>query len=205
MQQIPLPLGTRAGADPSRIVVGSANSDILDVFAHAKDWPFRTAILSGPPRSGKSLLAKWFRQSGLGEAIDNADRCDEAELFHLWNRAQESDRPLLLVSNVGDEGWAISLPDLRSRLAAALHLEIGSLDDQMTGDLLMLHAELRGLALGPDAITYLVPRAERSHIGIERLVSAIDRLSLERKHAPTLAIWRDALAEVIDSHAQTLR
>ena len=32
--------------------------------------------------------------------------------------------------------------------------------------------------------------------GVERLVAEIDRLSLERKAAPTMAIWRDAL-EVI--------
>jgi hypothetical protein len=33
-------------------------------------------------------------------------------------------------------------------------------------------------------------------MGAERLVAAIDRLSLERKQAPTLAIWRDALDEL---------
>ena len=31
-------------------------------------------------------------------------------------------------------------------------------------------------------------------MGVEALVAAIDRLSLERKQAPGLAIWRDALA-----------
>jgi hypothetical protein len=36
----------------------------------------------------------------------------------------------------------------------------------------------------------------RSHLEVERLVAAIDRLSLERKQAPTLAIWRDALEEL---------
>jgi chromosomal replication initiation ATPase DnaA len=89
------------------------------------------------------------------------------------------------------------LPDLASRLGAALHLEIGAPDDEMLGELLMLHAEQRGLALGPDAAAYLVPRAERSHIGAERLVAAIDRISLERKVAPTQGIWREALEEVL--------
>jgi chromosomal replication initiation ATPase DnaA len=67
----------------------------------------------------------------------------------------------------------------------------------MVADLIALHAELRGIVLGPDALAYLAPRAERSHLGIERLVAAIDRLSLERKAAPTLSIWRDALEEVM--------
>ena len=33
-------------------------------------------------------------------------------------------------------------------------------------------------------------------MGAERLVSTIDRLSLERKQAPTMTIWRDALDEI---------
>ena len=102
--------------------------------------------------------------------------------------------PLLLV--VRGE-WRITLPDLASRMGAALHLEIGAPDDAMVADLIALHAELRGIVLGPDALAYLAPRAERSHLGIERLVAAIDRLSLERKAAPTLSIWRDALEEVM--------
>ena len=205
MRQIPLPLGTHAGASPSRIVVGSANGHVLDAFANAGDWPFRTAVLSGPPRSGKSVLADWFAQSGLGEAVDNADSADEAELFHRWNRSQESGRPLLLIVNGAEAGWSIALPDLRSRLGAALHLEIGALDDDMIAELLILHAEQRGFILGPDAAAYLVPRAERSHLAIERLVAAIDRLSLERKQAPTMAIWRDALDEVTGDNAARLR
>jgi len=49
-----------------------------------------------------------------------------------------------------------------------------------------------------------VPRIERSFAGIERLVCAIDRLSLERKQPPTLSIWRDALAEVMGAEQPRL-
>jgi hypothetical protein len=192
MSQIALPLAAASG--PSRIVAGNANATVLDAFARAGEWPFRTAILFGPPRSGKSLLARWFGQQGAGDAIDDADKADEAELFHRWNRAQESGRPLLFVSNKSD--WRVALPDLGSRLGAALRLEIGAPDDAMLGDLIALHAELHGLALDESAAAYLVPRCERSHMGVERLVAAIDRLSLERKQPPTISIWRDALDEL---------
>ena len=193
MRQLPLPL---AGAAPARIVVGNANATILDAFAHPQAWPFRSAVLSGPPRSGKSLLARWFAQTGLGEAIDDADSMDETALFHRWNRAQESGTPLLIVSSAGEGGWQVALPDLASRLGGSLHLEIGAPDEAMMAELIALHAELRGFSLGEDAAAYLVPRAERSHVGVERLVAAIDRISLERKQAPTLAVWREALEEV---------
>ncbi|HEX8058330.1 MAG TPA: ATPase [Novosphingobium sp.] len=199
MSQIALPLAAGSGAGPSRIVVGNANAAVLDAFARTQDWPYRTAILLGPPRAGKSLLARWFAEQGArgtggGEVVDDAEKADETELFHRWNRTQESGVPLLLVSNRPD--WRVTLPDLGSRLGAALRLEIGVPDDAMLADLIALHAEQRGLVLEESAAAYLVPRTERSHIAVERLVGAIDRLSLERKQAPTMAIWRDALDEI---------
>lgn len=195
MSQIALPLAAGASG-PSRIVVGSANAAALEAMAQATTWPFRTAVLAGPPRSGKSLIARWFQDSGLGEAIDDADQANETDLFHHWNRAQESGTPLLLVTGLHEAGWRIALPDLASRLGAALQLEVGTPDEAMLGELLEIHAELRGLAWGIGAAAYLVPRIERTHIGVERLVETIDRLSLERKAPPTLGIWREALEEL---------
>jgi hypothetical protein len=195
MSQIALPLG--AGHGPAQIVLGNANAHVFEAMALAATWPFRTAVLAGPPRSGKSLIARWFVAQGLGEAIDDADRIDETELFHRWNRAQESGTPLLLIKSSDAGEWRIALPDLASRLGAALHLELGTPDDAMLGELIAAHGQARGLALGPDAIAYLAARVERSHIGVERLVAAIDRISLERKVAPTQGIWREALEELL--------
>lgn len=203
MGQIVLPLLARTGA-PDRIVVGNANRAAIDALGAAQAWPFRTAILFGPPRSGKSLIARWFAENGLGEAVDDADRLDETALFHRWNRAQESGTPLLLTVASSQGEWPIALPDLASRMGAALHLQIGTPDDAMLADLILLQAEQRGLALGPDAAAYLVPRTERSHIGVERLVAAIDRISLERKAPPTQGIWREALDEVLGRGAPRL-
>ena len=194
MSQIALPLTTRRAEDPARIVVGNANRAAIDALADPSAWPYGTAILAGPPRSGKSLLAHWVEGSGAVEVIDGADAIGETELFHRWNRAQESRRPLLLVTD--RDPWDIALADLRSRLSAALHVEIALPDDEMVAALIDAHAEARSLALGDGALTYLVPRLERSFAAIEAVVAAIDRLSLERKAPPTLSVWRDALDTV---------
>ena len=192
MSQIALPLN--AGQDrPLQIVIGNDNRAALDALMVSDTWPFRTAVLSGPPRSGKTLIAQLFAQGGTGEAIDDADLLDETELFHCWNRAQETETPLLLVRRSSEGEWNIALPDLASRIGAALPLTIGTPDDAKLRDLISAHAQQRALALGSDAAEYLVPRCERSHLGVERLVATIDRLSMERKAAPTLGIWRDAL------------
>ena len=193
MTQIVLPLAPTS-TGPSRIVLGAANAHVAEALANPETWPFRTAVLTGPPRSGKSLFARWFAENSRGEAIDDAHTLDETELFHRWNRAQELGTPLLIVA--GEPPWDIALPDLRSRLGAALQLEIGSPDDAMAEELLYALAEQRGLPLGAEAADYLVPRAGRSWADLDRLVAAIDRLSLERKAPATQSIWRAALEAV---------
>jgi hypothetical protein len=200
MSQIALPLKAGQGR-PRHIALGNDNRAVLEALQVAPSWPFRTAVLSGPPRSGKSLIAEFFAASGAGEAVDDADRIDETELFHRWNRAQESATPLLLIRSSDAGEWRIALPDLASRIGAALALSIGTPDDDQLAQLIAVHAELRALALGPDASEYLVPRVERTHLAVERVVETIDRLSLERKVAPTLGIWREAL-EVLQGPAE---
>ena len=190
MSQIALPLSA-AATGPRRIVIGAANAQVAEALAQPASWPFHTAVLTGPPRSGKSLLARWFVATQQGEAIDDAQLLPEDELFHRWNRAQQSGTPLLLVG--GEPPWTIALADLRSRLGAALQLAIGQPDDAMAAELLLSLAAERGLALGPEAAEYLVPRASRAQDGLEKLVETIDRLSLERKSPPSPGIWRAAL------------
>jgi len=202
MSQIVLPLQRRPGPGPVRILVGPANAHVFDALAAPESWPFRTAVLTGLPRSGKSLIARWFAEQAKGEAIDDADTVEETELFHRWNRAQESGTPLLLAS--GRQDWSIALPDLRSRIGAALHLEIGPPDDDMAHNLILSLAAERGLALGEGAAAYLAPRCERSFAGLERLVETIDRMSLERKQPATMAIWRSALEATLGAEQPRL-
>ncbi|MEX0342387.1 MAG: ATPase [Erythrobacter sp.] len=192
--QIALPLIPAGSGQPASIVLGSGNRAVAEALAAPETWPFRTAILHGPPRSGKSLFARWFAGNHAGGVVDGVESLEEAEVFHRWNRAQEDGFPLLLV--VDGENWEITLPDLRSRMGAALQLEIGPPDDALASDLILSHAAQRGLALGEGAPAYLIPRMERSYAAIEKIVATIDRLSLERQVPATLSIWRDALEAV---------
>jgi len=193
MVQFALPL-TIGGNRAETIIVGPSNQAAVDALQRAGEWPFRTAILTGPPRSGKSLLARWFVESGTGEAVDDADLADEHDLFHRWNRAQASAKPLLLVTSRPPGEWRIALPDLASRLGAALLIEIGAPDDAMLAALIATHSERRGLVLGEGTAAWLLPRIERSHAAVEVLIVEIDRLSLERKQGVTISLLREALS-----------
>lgn len=193
MSQLALPLAGGDEEDPSpRIIIAPANDAVGKALAEPAAWPFRTAVLCGPPRSGKSLFGRWFAHAQpAAQVIDGVDAWNETEVFHAWNRAQERGAPLLLVTDKAE--WTIALPDLRSRLFAALHLRISEPDDLLLSALVDLHARRRRLALGEDAAAYLVPRIERSYAVAEQVVAEIDRISLERKVPPTRSIWREAL------------
>ena len=193
MSQIALPLPTPSGV--GRIVTGASLDPVLAALQASGDWPFHTALLVGPPRSGKSLLARCFAESGVGDALDDADQLAEHALFHRWNRAQAEGRPLLLVSSRAPGDWRIVLPDLASRIGAALPIAIGAPDDELLRGLIEEHALRRGLVLGEGVLAWLLPRIERSHAATEALVETIDRLSLERKAPVTISLARDALAE----------
>lgn len=192
--QIALPLTPSSKGDARRIVVGDANAHVIEALQAPERWPFNTAVLTGPARSGKSLIGQWAAGQGI-EVVDGADALPEDEVFHRWNAVQEggsrAGQPLLLIAN--STPWEVGLPDLKSRLGGSLQIAIGEPDDEMAGQLIEAHAEARGLTLADGAADYLVPRTRRSFADIEALVEAIDRISLERQAPATMSVWRAAL------------
>lgn len=212
--QIALPLAARAPAAAQRIVVGNANAQVIDALQTPERWPFHVAVLTGPPRSGKSLLGRWAKALHVAErfeVIDDAEKMDETALFHRWNAVQQGGTreggALLLIANAdagGGAGWRIALPDLASRIGGSLQLEIGAPDDVMAAELILAHAEHRGLSLPEGAADYLVPRTTRSFAAIEALVATIDRISLERQTPATMSVWRAALEALHGPEQQRL-
>ncbi len=211
--QIALPLGGNLATTAQRIVIGDANAAVIEALQTPERWPFNVAVLSGPPRSGKSLIGRWARAhvgSERLEVIDNAETLDETDLFHRWNAVQQGGtregEVLLLIANADEElgGWRIALPDLASRIGGSLQLAIAAPDDDMAGALILAHAEQRGLSLPEGAADYLVPRTTRSFAAIEALVAAIDRISLERQTPATMSVWRAALEALHGPEQQRL-
>lgn len=192
--QIALPLVPAGAGEAQRIVVGGANLAVIEALQSTDNWPFNTAVLTGPPRSGKTLLGRWAEAQGI-DVIDGADALPEDEVFHRWNAVQEGGSraggKLLLIADATP--WEIALPDLKSRLGGSLQLAIGEPDDEMAAALIEAHAEARALKLAHGAAEYLVPRTRRSFVDLEALVAVIDRISLERQAPATMSVWRAAL------------
>lgn len=193
MSQIALPLDWPVPEDESSFVVTDANRLAVRHLGHIALWPVMTTILTGPRKSGRSLLGRIFAGKSGGAVIDDAERADEEAIFHAWNRAQATRRPLLLIADAAPPLWSVALPDLRSRLGATSRIAIGEPDDALAGALIERLLGARGLTAPPDLIRYLLPRIERSYLGIQRIVDAIDEIALARRARPGVALGRQAL------------
>ena len=76
--QIALPLGWPAGPRDDAFLVTPSNARAAHLLEHWGAWPVMTALLVGPRRSGRTLLARIFAAKSGGAIIDDADRADEA-------------------------------------------------------------------------------------------------------------------------------
>ena len=192
--QIALPLDWPQAADERRFILSDANREAFDHFRRWSMWPVRATILTGPRRSGRSLLARGFIARVAGRLFDDAERHDEEELFHAWNQAQESGRPLVMV--VGDsEAWEVRLPDLRTRLAVTPVARIHQPDDALFAGLIELLFADRGLHIPREALSFIAGRVHRDYLTAEKVVEAVDRFAIAERARLTLPTVRRALAE----------
>jgi len=169
MSQLHLPLGVPADARDVEFLVTESNARAAHQLDRWGMWPVMAALLVGPPKSGRSLLARIFVERTGGTAIDNAESASEEALFHAWNEAQITRSPLLIVADAPPPAWEVALPDLRSRLAASPVLRIDPPDDMLMRLLLERTLDRLALVTRPEVIAWLLARIERSHLALARV------------------------------------
>jgi len=195
MSQFALPFEWPADPRDDEFLISESNEGAVHALEHWGAWPVMAALLTGPRKSGRSLLARIFAAKSGGTIIDDAERQNETTIFHAWNRAQAERHPLLIVADAPPPHWAIKLPDLRSRLSATPVLELGIPDDVLMRALFERQFLKRGLDARPDLIDWLIARVERSHIAVMRTVDVLDQEVLERRKRLSIALARATLAE----------
>ncbi|HVF84124.1 MAG TPA: DnaA/Hda family protein, partial [Sphingomicrobium sp.] len=186
-----------------RFILGEANSEAWEHLRRWSMWPVKATILTGPRRSGRSLLARNFVARVGGRLFDDAQRHDEEALFHAWNAAQDGGRPLVMVADDVPPQWSPALPDLRTRLAVTPVARIMPPDDMLFTALLRRLFADRGLHLPDEALRYAVARVTRDYWSAERVVEVIDRFAIAERARLTVPTVRRALvtAGLIDGAA----
>ncbi|MFD1611857.1 chromosomal replication initiator DnaA [Sphingomonas tabacisoli] len=191
MSQMGLPLGWPADERQEDFIVSESNARAMRHLDHWSTWPVMATILTGPRKSGRSLLGRLFARNSGGRLIDDAERRPEEELFHAWNAAQETHRPLLIVADEAPPAWKIRLPDLKTRLSATPVISLGDPDDVLVAGLIEKLLLQRNLQVPPGLVPWLMPRIERTHVGIIQAVDALDEAALARKVRLSLKLARD--------------
>ena len=199
--QIALPLDWPQTQDDSRFILSEANAPAFEHFRSWSLWPVKATLLTGPRRSGRSLLARAFVARVGGRLFDDAQGHDEEELFHAWNAAQDSGRPIVMIVDDVPPVWEVALPDLRTRLAITPIARIEQPDDALFRGIIRLLFADRGLHIPDDALKFVSERVERSYFMAERVVEAIDRFAIAERARLTLPTIRRALGEsgIIDT------
>lgn len=192
-QQLGLPFGWPGELPLAQFFVTDANRAAVRHLESPGTWPVMTTLLTGPRKSGRSLLARGVAAKLGGRVFDNAPSHDEEEIFHAWNQAQATRRPLILIAD--EAVWRVGLPDLASRIAATPRVSIGRPDDELFAALLVKLLAARGLTPPPGLVRYLLPRVEPSYVMIGRVVEALDEYLLCSRARLSVPIARRALED----------
>ena len=192
MSQISLPFDWH-GTARDDFLVSEANRVAVTHLEGWRDWPLSVGVLTGPPRSGRSMLARHFARVSGGSVIDDAQGRDDHELFHAWNEAQTLRRPLLMVGRSAPGGWTVALPDLRSRLAAVPHVAIEEPDESLARALIARQLDLAGAPYAADLPEWLLRRVERSYGAIGEVTRLLDRAALSSGRKISLTMAKEVL------------
>ena len=200
-------------------LVAPCNRDAVALLDRWPDWPGPALVVHGPEGCGKTHLTHvWRAQSGavaiarealtpdavpdlLGGAraalVEDADRgVDEQALLHLHNLLADGNGHLLLTAGISAAGWGVALPDLGSRLGAAMGVAVGAPDDALIGGVLVKHFADRQLIVEPAVVTFLLARMERSFAAARALVAALDTAALAGKRKITVPLAREVLGRL---------
>ena len=216
--QLGLDLPVRAALGRDDFMVAPSNAVALAMIEGWRAWPMGKLVLSGPDGAGKTHLthvwaadaqariisARDLSPDTVGDLAGSAiavedvpdirtDTTAQTALFHLHNLLQSAGLPLLMTGAAAPSHWAMSLPDLQSRIDAAGHASLDRPDDSLLAAVLAKLFNDRQLLPRADVIPYLVSRMERSFEAAGRIVAALDSASLARKKPVTRALAAELL------------
>lgn len=110
----------------------------------------------------------------------------EAALFHLYNRVRDRGGRLVIAGSQSPAAISIALPDLRSRLAGGLVLQLRPLSDEDKAAALRLQARRRGMEMPEDVAVYLLRRCPRDMAALFALLETLDQASLAAQRKLTI-------------------
>jgi DnaA family protein len=121
------------------------------------------------------------------------DEAWEQALFHCFNRIREAGGRLLISSQQPLSELDINLPDLASRLAWGLRLQLMPLDDQDKLRVISMQSDALGFSLSEEVMQYLLKHHDRSMAALVQTVENLHQAALINKRRITIPLAREVL------------
>lgn len=178
-------------------VPGSGRSHLLRATALAARGQGRELVFLPGDQAGAE---RDLPADGLLIADDVQRLGAEAQiaLFRAFNCARDLRLTLLLSGDAPPLQLALR-EDLRTRIGSALVFQVLPLDDAGKAEILARHAADRGMRLEREVIEYLLRHGERDLPSLMAVLSALDRVSLERHRNITIPLLKGVLSSVANA------
>jgi len=121
------------------------------------------------------------------------DRAWEEALFHCFNRIREANGRLLVSSRESLSTLKLALPDLASRLAWGLRLQLLPLQDDDKLEVIKSHVDALGIDLPEDVQQYLLKYHDRSVDALIKTVENLYHAASSHKRRITIPLVREVL------------
>jgi chromosomal replication initiation ATPase DnaA len=209
-RQLTFDLPVRPALGRDDFFVSPANAAAVRAIENWRDWPDHKLVLAGPRGSGKThLVHVWAQMTGakvvkagdLGAievaglvartrqvAVEDVDaiaasRAAQQALLHLHNLLLAEGGHLLMSGARAPANWALSLPDLHSRIQGSALASLNAPDDALLAAVLVKLFADRQISVAAAVVSKLVTRMERSFECAQSLVRELDHQSLSEHRA----------------------
>ncbi|MDR2007391.1 MAG: hypothetical protein LBQ34_00250 [Alphaproteobacteria bacterium] len=212
-QQLFFSFNQQARLSKSDIVVGEFNKPLVDFLFSNHDWLNGVCYIYGDVGVGKSFISRIFIKEKQGiavsmqdinslekiekivaqykfillEDIHNKTQADEINIFNLYNTAVAEQSRLILTSQKSLEDMAIALPDLRSRLGAAMIFKINNPDEPALKAIFFKMLSDRQLNVSLEVMDYFLKRIHRDCFTLGKLVAKIEDFTMQQKKTLNLS------------------
>jgi DnaA family protein len=131
--------------------------------------------------------------------VDNLDAiCGhqqwEQKFYQLINACKQGEMTLLFTVSVNPQFLECTLPDFQSRLNWGLLLQLPVVVDADIGKVLKFRAELLGIELSREVITYLLTHYSRHLSAQMSILRLLDKMSLSAKKRVTVPFIKQTLS-----------
>lgn len=219
-KQLTFDLPVRESRARGDFFVSDANALAVARLDGVGTWPNGKLVLVGPEGSGKSHLGQVWADTqgavtldvskmtdldvtGIGSAVvlefgEVWDSAAEEAVFHLHNHMMAHGLPLLMLARTPPAQWAITLPDLKSRMTATDSVRIEGPDDALLAAVLVKQFADRQLSVSPAVISWLVTHMDRSFREARRVVAELDAEALSEGRSVTRPLAQKILGKNSD-------